>query len=162
MAYVLDANVLLQAFKKDYPMDVAEGFWQQLGIAAQRGDFLSIDRVKDELYTNPDDLSDWCDRELPDNFFRPSVDSTAEYQQVINWAFGRLQYMSRATAEFTRTSNADAWLAAYGLKHQLCVVTMEASRPDSKKIIKLPDVCLAHTVDWCSTMEMFRRLELKF
>lgn len=160
--YLVDSDCFLQAYKLHYPMDVATTFWQRLAEAANAGSIRSIDRVKAELYTNPDPLTAWCDANLPADFLLDSATSIAEYTVLIQWASGLGQYNNAALAEFARASNADPWLASTAKFHDCCVVTQEGSRPNSVSRIMVPDVCISQSIDTCGTMEMFRRLGLTF
>lgn len=160
--FLIDSDCFLQAYKLHYPLDVATTFWERLAEAANAGTIRSIDRVKAELYTNPDALTAWCDANLPDDFWLDSGVSIAEYTVLIQWANGLGHFNNNALAEFSRAANADPWLASMGMNLGSCVVTQELSNPQAKKRVLLPDACLSQGVDSCGTMEMFRRLELTF
>ena len=162
MAYLIDANVLVEAFKGSYPLDIAEGFWRTLAAAASDGKILSIDRVKAEVFKNEDALTQWCDDQLPDRFFGTSQGAFQQYRQIINWANQQFRLSPIALSKLAEADNADAWLVAEALRAGHCVVTLEVSAPMSRNNVKIPDICSAHGVDCCSTMEMFRRLKLKF
>lgn len=161
-SYLLDSDCFLQAYKVHYPMDVATGFWTTLAAAAVAGHVRSIDRVKAELYTNPDALTNWFDEHLPDEFWLPSGSAVREYGQLMQWAFGLGQYSAAGLNEFARAENADAWLAALAMQEGQTLVTQEVSNPSSKRRVMLPDVCSAHGVTCCNTIEMYRRLGLTF
>jgi hypothetical protein len=77
--YVVDANFFLQAHKVHYPMDVIPGFWSKVSSLANQGRIISIDKVHDELYTNPDVLSAWIDENCPADFFKDTNPILAEY-----------------------------------------------------------------------------------
>lgn len=73
-------------------------------------------------------------------------------------------YLPNALAEFLDADEADAWLVAYGLfeSANAVVVTHELSEPNRKNKIKIPDVCIAHGVQYCNTIEMLRQLGQRF
>lgn len=160
--FLIDSDCFLQAYKLHYPLDVATTFWQRLSEAAHAGNIRSIDRVKAELYTNPDNLTAWCDDHLPDDFWLDSGVSVPHYTVLIKWANGLGRFNNVALAEFARAANADPWLASMGMREGACVVTQEKSDPNAKKRVMLPDACHSQGVDTCGTMEMFRRLGLTF
>ncbi len=83
-----------------------------------------------------------------------------DYTQIIRWAFGRLNspYSQSALDVFMMANEADAFLAAFALKHQLTLVTYEVSAPNSRRSIKLPDVCAAFGIPVLSPVQMFRTL----
>ena len=161
--FLLDSDVFLQAYKLHYPLDVAETFWQQISEMAAEGEIGSIDRVKAELYTNPDSLTEWCDDHLPDNFFVSSADCIVEYASIMTWGQSRNDhYTPSALAEFARAENADPWLVAYAMKHDRILVTHERPNPASKRRVPLPEVCTAKRIDFMNTMALFRELGRKF
>lgn len=156
--YLLDANIFLNASKRHYPFDVVPSFWNTLKELADRGVIATIDRVKDELYTNTDELTQWCDQNMSDTFYQPAGNAIDEYRQLIAWSIAQPQYSQPARDQFAAVTNADAWLSAVALHTNSVVVTEEVSSPESKKIIKLPDVCLAHQVRYLNTIELLREL----
>ncbi len=100
---------------------------------------------------------------LPKDFFYSSDDCIQEYQTLMRWAQAQKgKYKSSAIADFSYQDRADAWLIAYAKKHNLVLITHEVSAPDSKKSIKMPDVCIAHSVSYKNTIQMFRELQITF
>ena len=144
-------------------MDVFPGFWERIKLLAQQGHCLSIDRVRNEIFKNEDDLKGWCSAQLPEGFFRNTSDLIVEYSRVINWAYrSTQQYTPAAIAEFAQADVADAWLVAFALKYDVPIVTYERSQPNIKRKIKLPDVCLHFDLDFLMPIEMLRRLNQSF
>ena len=60
------------------------------------------------------------------------------------------------------SSIADGWLVACAKTRGATVVTNEQSAPESKKAIKLPDVCNHFGVSCVNTFEMLRQLDVQF
>ena len=56
----------------------------------------------------------------------------------------------------------DGWLVAYARVHGATVVTNEQSAPESKREIKLPDVCDQFGVQHENTFAMLRALKVCF
>jgi hypothetical protein len=70
MAYLLDADVFIQAKRLHYGMDFCPAFWDWLGEANKAGKVYSIEKVADELMAGGDDLSMWA-AERGRTFFLP-------------------------------------------------------------------------------------------
>ena len=60
MAYLLDANVFIQAKKLHYGFDFCPAFWEWLIVENAAAHVFSIERVGDELKAIADDLSVWA------------------------------------------------------------------------------------------------------
>lgn len=163
--YVVDSNFFIQAHRASYPLDVATSFWTKLIQLADEGKIISIDKVKHEIFKNEDDLKQWCEINLPDNFFKDTTTVISSYAQVAAWAASKSgHYLPKALAEFLDADEADAWLVAYALvdPEANILVTHELSEPNRKSKIKIPDVCMDKGVQYCNTIEMFRKLGERF
>jgi len=161
--YVLDTNFFIQAHRLNYPFDIFPVFWNGIKDLAGDGKILSIDKVKDEIFSNEDDLKIWCDTNLPNDFFKDTQPVIAEYAQIARWANSRnSHYTQAALNEFLSADEADAWLVAYGLKNQTTIVTHEISQPDRKNRIKIPEPCNHFNVNFINTIEMLRALRQSF
>ena len=57
---------------------------------------------------------------------------------------------------------ADGWLVAFARVEAVTVITNEESRPDSRRYIKLPDVCNRFGVRCENTFSMLRALNIQF
>ena len=57
MAYLLDANVFIEARRRYYGLDFCPAFWDWLIAANARGSIYSIDRIREEMIGTGDDLS---------------------------------------------------------------------------------------------------------
>lgn len=88
-AFVVDSNFFIQAHRMHYPLDVAITFWNQVESLATAGSIISIDKVKNELYQNDDDLKAWCQSKLPVDFFKDTSTIITNYTDVVNWAMGK-------------------------------------------------------------------------
>lgn len=65
-----------------------------------------------------------------------------------------------AKAKFA--TGADGWLVAYARAHDAIVVTNEQSAPESRREVKLPDVCSQFGVKHENTFAMLRTLNVSF
>ncbi|MFN3664747.1 MAG: DUF4411 family protein [Sediminibacterium sp.] len=163
--YVVDSNFFIQAHRVSYPFDVATSFWNKVIELAEAGKIVSIDKVKNEIFKNDDDLKQWCEINLPDNFFKDTSSIIPQYSQVATWAASKSgHYLPNALAEFLDADEADAWLVAHALTDptEIILVTYEVSDPNRKNKVKIPDACLANDVKYCSTIEMLRQLGERF
>lgn len=161
--YILDSNFFIQAHRMTYPLDVAIGFWNKTKQLADENKIISIDKVKDELYSNDDELKAWLEANIQNDFYKSTQtpETLAKYAAVARWADSRSDhYLQRAIDEFLDAENADAWLIAYALtlSEDKKIVTQEVSRPEQKSKIKIPDVCQPFGISTVTTIEMFRNL----
>ena len=58
--YALDANILISCNRSYYPFDIAPSFWNQLKEKG-RNKVVLIDKIRDEIYENEDELSNWLE-----------------------------------------------------------------------------------------------------
>jgi len=159
--FIIDSNFLIEAHRKTYPLDIAHGFWNKVKQLAIEEKIISIDKVKNEIYGNEDDLKNWCIANLPNNFFKDTSVVLSQYSIIANWAANRSShYMPKALTEFLSYGVADAYIIAFALADNTnrTVVTQEVSDPRCRNRIKIPEPCIALSVGYCNTIEMFRRL----
>lgn len=57
--------------------------------------------------------------------------------------------------------SADLKLIAHAMASGATVVTRERSEPESKKKIKIPDVCIAFGVNWTDPFSAYRSLGMR-
>jgi len=159
-AFLLDTNFFIESYRKGFPMDVIPSFWDKLKVLAEGKKVISVDKVKDEIYRNDDELKAWCEANLPEDFFKDTTEVIAEYSQVVNWAFSKKDnpYSRQALDIFMDAEEADAWLVAFAKKYSHPLVTNERSEPNSKKSVKIPDACAPVGVRCVLPMDMFREL----
>lgn len=161
--FILDANFFIQSHRITYPLDIAKGFWEKVKNIAGSGKIVSIDKVKNEIYNNEDELKNWIDVNLPLEFFKSTetTDILSHYTKIVNWANSKNSfYLPKAITEFLDLNCADAWLCSYALSsnEDCCIVTQEKSEPNRKSKIKIPEVCNAFNIQYKNIIEMFREL----
>jgi hypothetical protein len=159
--YVVDSNFFIEAHRSTYPIDVAQSFWNKVKQMANENKIISIDKVKKEIYDHEDALKTWCVDNLPTDFFKDTTTIINEYTIVASWAGSRRgHYLPNALAEFLHADQADAYLVSYSLADTVnrVLVTQEISNTNQKNKIKIPEPCNALGVQFCNTIEMFRRL----
>lgn len=158
--YIVDANILIQAYRKYYPMDVFLGFWDKVRQLAHRDEIISIDKVRNEILPSGDELSQWCIQQLPNDFFIQTDSVIGHYANVIRKVSELNRYTPNAISEFARDTVADAFLVATALssKTDYVLVSEETFDPRCIKRVKIPDVCSLFNVRCINTVEMFREL----
>jgi hypothetical protein len=158
MAYLLDANVFIQAKNLHYGMDFCPAFWDWLVHANQEGKVFGVESVGDELQGIADELSEWA-RELGGGFFsKPEATLLPALSQVSTWATGA-GYEPAAVNTFLQA--ADYYLVGHGPAYGDTVVTHEVASGSRKKI-KIPDACISLGVKFMSPFTMLRRERARF
>lgn len=162
--YLVDSDVLITAKNLYYAFDICPGFWKSLIHHHRRGRVFSIDRVRSELLAGrrTEDLVRWVKDELPEAFFlEVESDAVTEvYTEIMLWVQQHDRYFDYAKAKFA--TGADGWLVAYARVHGVAVVTNEQSAPESRKEVKLPDVCDQFGVRRETTFSTLRSLGVRF
>jgi predicted nucleic acid-binding protein len=160
-AYVLDANVFIEAARRYYAFDLAPPFWESLIYHAASGQIRSIDRVKDELERGNDELAEWATSQFSDAFASTDEeDVTSCYTRVMGWVYAQDQFSDAAKADFA--DGADGWLVAYAISHGIIIVTHEVLDPGIKRKVPIPNVCDAFGVAYVDTFTMLRELGVRF
>ena len=162
--YLVDSDVFITAKNLYYSFDICPGFWNCLVHHHREGRVFSIDRVRSELLAGhrKEDLVRWVRYVVPKGFFLP-VDTDVvvrAYMDIMMWVQRHPRFFDHAKAKFA--TGADGWLVAYAQVHGATVVTNEQSAPESRKEIKLPDVCDQFRVRRDNTFVMLRALNVHF
>lgn len=159
MAYLIDSNIFIDAKNRYYHPEVCPGFWDWLVHANQQGKVFSIKRVQDELAIGDDELAEWA-KERGDEFFLPiASEDSMSLGGIAAWTDQNQLYDDAAKSTFL--ASADYYLIAQALTHGYTVVTHEL--PANKKSrIKIPNVCLAHEVDYIMPWQMLRQERVSF
>ena len=165
--FIVDTNFFIQSHRITYPLDIAVGFWEKVIKIANENKIISIDKVKNEIYRNDDELTKWIDDNLSEEFFKPTEtpEVLSSYSKIVNWANSKNNfYLPKAISEFLDYEYADAWLTAYALSYgrECCIVTQEKSEPNRKSKIKIPEVCNEFNIQYKNIIEMFRELGERF
>ena len=161
--FIVDTNFFIQSHRITYPLDVAINFWNKVKSLSEGDKIISIDKVKDEIFKNDDELKRWIEHNIKSDFFKSTETKEVldEYQKVVSWANSKsAHYVKKAIDEFLEYENADAWLIAYALSiDKNCqIVTQERSEPNRKSKIKIPEVCNDFNLPYKNIIEMFREL----
>lgn len=158
MAYLLDANVFIQAKNLHYGFDFCPAFWDWLEDANRRKIVFSIEKVQNELIAGKDDLSDWVETRGSNFFLPPDEKMLSAFSRVSQWVNSR-DYDPAAVNTFFQV--ADYYLIAYALAHEFTIVTHEVPAHTRKKV-KIPNVCIAPGIKHMTPYEMLRREGARF
>lgn len=158
--YLLDANAFMEATRLYYAFDIAPGFWTWLGDSSLAGQVSSIDAVKDEITAGTGDLVDWAKARPASFWLTDTADVVSAMAELSVWATNPArQYRQEAKDEFL--DSADYKLIAHAMAIGGTVVTREQPAPESKKRIKIPDVCDAFDVAWTDPFSLYRTLGMR-
>ena len=162
--YLMDSDVFITAKNLYYSFGICPGFWKSVIHHHQQGRVFSIDRVRSELLAGrkTEDLVQWVRDDVPTEFFVRVDTERVEraYSEVMLWVERHPKYFNHAKAKFA--TGADGWLVAYARVHGATVVTNEQTAPESKKEVKLPDLCDQFEVQHRNTFHMLRMLRVHF
>lgn len=158
--FLLDANAFIEASRLYYPFDTAPGFWTWLADPVLQHDVGSIDAVKDEITAGTGELVAWA-RSAHATFWHADTDEVvAAMTQIAAWVTDPARgYRQEAINEFL--ASADYKLIAHALAAGATVVTRERPAPESKKRVKIPDVCDAFGVAWTDPFDAYRSLGMR-
>lgn len=157
--FIIDSNFFIEAHRSNYPFDVVPSFWKKVQQIANQNLIISIDKVREEIFKNDDELTQWCQSNLPNDFFKDSTVAIEEYSKVAVWVNSKDDHYHRRAIEiFLDTDAADPWIIAYAINQNFPLLTHEKSEPERKSRIKIPDVCNAFGVNCYTTVEMLRSL----
>lgn len=158
MAYLLDANVFIQAKRLHYGLDFCPAFWDWLVNENAAGRVVSIDKVADEIQAGADELWDWAKARGDRFFLKPTAALPRALTQVSVWATGQV-YDQAAVNTFLQV--ADYYLVGQALADGHTVVTHEIPSTSTKRI-KIPDACLGVRVRFVTPFEMLRASRARF
>jgi hypothetical protein len=162
MKYLIDTNIFVTPHRTFAPIDVALSLWNKVNYYANNGIICSIDKVKEELYANDDELKQWLISNTPSDFFIGFTDSDSlnQLQKIALWASSHNRYSSKAKKKFMNFDKADVYLAAFASAHpdEYTVVSFEHTNNFGVSEIKLPDVCSEFNAKCIPLEQMFREL----
>ena len=158
MAYLLDANVFIQAKNLHYGLDFCPAFWDWLVVSNQAGLAFSIESVGDEIQAGADDLSTWAAQRGPGFFLVPDAAMLSALGQVSTWATGQ-GYDPVAVNTFLQV--ADYYLVAFALAHGHTVVTHEIPSNSTKRV-KIPNACIGLGIKCMTPYQMLRIERARF
>ena len=159
--HLLDANVFIEAKNFYYGFDTFPGFWQWLDDEQADRQLGSIKPIRDELLKGNDDLSAWIEERKDSGWFLPvdDVETQRNFAEIATWVMAQ-PFKEVAKAEFL--SGADPWLIAKAKAIGATVVTHEIFDAQSRKKVKIPNVCRAFTVPCINIFDLLRQTGATF
>lgn len=158
MAYLLDANVFIQAKNLHYGLDFCPAFWEWLIVQNAAANVFSIEKVEDEINAGADELAQWAAQRGKGFFLRPDGATIPALGRVSTWATSQT-YEPAAVNTFLQV--ADYYLVAQALAAQHTVVTHEIPSASTKRI-KIPNACIGLGVKVMTPYEMLRLERAQF
>ena len=159
-AYVVDANILISAYRDHYPPDLFPGVWDSMAHHIAAGRLLIIDRIRAEI-TSPLGLVQWleqaCSGVYASTVSQPIVTS---YGEMVDWVQDNPQFLPAVSEEFAR--GADGWLVAYARVTGAVLVTNEVFRPEARGRVPIPNLCRQFDVSYLNMLGMLRNLDMRF
>lgn len=159
MAYLLDADTLIQAKDEYYAFDLCPGFWDWLDQQNKAGMMYSVQAVKEELARGDDRLAQWA-KDRDGVFFLPVDERTSGAMAAVSGWVQAGDFRDDAKRVFL--AGADPWLIAHALAHNHIVVTHEVHVDGQRSKVKIPTVCRALNVQCMRTFEMLRGERVRF
>ena len=154
--YVVDSNVFMQAANTYYAFDLVPAFWDWLETRIGT-DIFTITAVKEEILAQNDQLANWF-ASVDDPKWVLPVDDEHTQLQMPKITQHCVDYGYKLPGITKFLSGADPWVIACARAKGWIVVTHEESNPDTKKRVKIPDVCNNLDVQHMMAFEMLRIL----
>jgi Domain of unknown function (DUF4411) len=158
MAYLLDANVFIEAKRRHYGMDFCPAFWEWLVEQNEVGRVFSIEKVGDELRAGGDELADWTSMYGKAFFLPPDAPLLSSLAAVAEWA-GTQNYRPAAVSAFLE--DPDYYLVSHAHAHGQVVVTHEVPS-DGVRQVKIPNACIGMKIKFMTPFEMLRLERARF
>ncbi|MBQ9254629.1 MAG: DUF4411 family protein [Bacteroidales bacterium] len=164
MKYILDSNFFIQPNRSFCPPEIGVSFWNKLKQLHYQKYVYSLDKVRDELFSNEDNLKKWFKSQSieKDFFIKSNDDMLNKLKEISNWVQNS-HYNEKARNKFLDRGKADIFLVSFAsINEDSTIVTYETSQPNRISEIKLPDICKQFNARCIQPIEMFRELNEKF
>lgn len=105
--FLMDANAFIEPRDRYYAFDICPGYWTALVQLHGANRVFSIDRIRDELLEQDDDIKEWIEDRAPDTFFKRTEDQAVidSFQEMVNWVYGEPHFTDAAQAEFASVAD---------------------------------------------------------
>lgn len=159
--YLLDANVFIEAKNFYYRFDTFPGFWEWLDVEQAKDTLGSIQPIHDELLKGNDELAAWI-KDRKDSGWFLAVDDVPTQQYLAEIAVWVMEQPYKESAKPEFLGGGDPWLIAKAKTIGATVVTQETFDAQSKKKVKIPNVCRAFNVTYINTFDLLRQTGATF
>jgi len=152
---LIDANVLIEAHRRYYSMEVCPGFWEWMAEALATGDAILIPEIRDEVTPLSQDLKDWL--RFDATVTHPEVQGSLSLsRQLVTGEANASGCTANSIQRFLR--GGDYHLTAYAHAAKCRVVTLETreDRTKHKRKLKIPDLCDRISVAWATPFQMLK------
>jgi hypothetical protein len=156
MAYLLDADVFIDAKNHHYRFKVCPAFWEWLCFANSKGKLISIKEVYKELIERGDMLSNWCKPRSGVFVDTGDGETYGSLQLLATWV--NENYEQAAQNKFFR--DADFVLVGFAHAHKHTIVTHEVEAHGYD--VKIPNACKALGVPVINPFQMLADEGVKF
>ena len=151
--YVFDTSAILECWVRSYPPDVFPGLYDFLSAEIEEGKLVAPDEVLYEIGKKDDDVLAWGKKNR--TMFLPLDE---EIQMA---AVDILEDFPRLVEAGGKRSVADPFVIALAKVKDGIVVTMEKNIATERRI-RIPRVCDELKIKWCSVVQYFRLVGVKF
>jgi predicted nucleic acid-binding protein len=151
--YCLDSSVFIQGWTSYYSIELCPSYWGVLNELIDEGQIFATMEVKREIEKSEDDLYRWVQART--RLFRDADEDVQLALIDILRDYGRLVDSTK------QRSIADPWVIAHAKVTNAVVVTKEQPS-DSRKRIKIPDVCRALGISWLDDFQFCREIGIRF
>jgi len=148
MRYSLDASVLIEGWRRQFPPDVIPGLWDSLDELIHASDLRATEEVLHELERKDDDVYVWA-KERPELFIPIDEEIQTVVAQILS------EHRKLIDSRKNRSS-ADPFVIALARLNAGLVLTDEqpTGRPNRPHI---PDVCSAYGIECDNLLGLIRR-----
>ncbi|HWX20302.1 MAG TPA: DUF4411 family protein [Candidatus Binatia bacterium] len=160
MKYLIDSDTLIRAKNDFYPFDSVPAFWTWLERLNETEVVFSIDKVKQELMDEGDQLSNWV--KMHGAFFLKTDGSNTQkaLRDVAAWIVYHERYSESAKNTFL--SCADYRLIGHAIALGATVITFEKDEPAAVERIKIPSVCKQFNIPCGNLWKLRKEYPSKF
>ena len=162
MLYLIDANVLITAHNRYYPISVIPEFWDWLVFQGEQGHIkIPVENFEEVREGNFDEERDRLFIWLNDETNKAALVLQEEVDQHLVAQVVSAGYAPDLTDQELEQIGRDPFLIAYAMagRDARSVVTVEVSSPRKiRQNRKVPDVCASLGLICCDTFAMMRAL----
>jgi hypothetical protein len=163
--FLIDSCALITPYRGYYSFDFAKGFWNQMETCIKSGTILILSKVREEVISCEDPLSDWM-KEFDKGLFisHKTPEIIGIYGKVLEYIKNEPCYKNpNALAIWAKESVADAWLIAASKVTGYPIVTTEVGKDlinpkCPSKNPKIPNVAEHFGVEVISLFAMMKEL----
>jgi hypothetical protein len=159
MAYLLDANVFIEAKNRYYGFDFCPAFWDWLIAENAAGRVFSVAAIADELHAGNDELDTWAAERGGALFLPPDAMMLGALPRISSWVTASQRYEPAAHTTFFESG--EYYLIAHALAHGHVVVTHEIPS-NSRKRVKIPEICIGVGIKFMTPFAMLRAAHARF